>query len=78
MKKILFIAAALFCVAPLAADEYNYLTVTCTNAEQSISLPTVQKITFAEGNAVVTSSDGQVYTYLSPHRRKTSSTRVAY
>ncbi|MBS7372172.1 MAG: T9SS type A sorting domain-containing protein [Paraprevotella sp.] len=63
MKKILFIAAALFCVAPLAADEYNYLTVTCTNAEQSISLPTVQKITFAEGNAVVTSSDGQVYTY---------------
>ena len=37
--------------------------MTCTSAEQSISLPTVQKITFADGNAVVTASDGQTYTY---------------
>lgn len=64
MKKAFMMAAAtLLCAASLAADEYNYLTVTCTGAEQSISLPTVQKITFADGNAVVTASDGQTYTY---------------
>ena len=63
MKKVLILVAALLCAAPIVADEYNYLTVTCTNAEQSISLPTVQKITFADGNAVVTASDGQTYTY---------------
>lgn len=63
MKKVLILVAALLCAAPIVADEYNYLTVTCTNAEQSISLPTVQKITFADGNAVVTASDGQTYIY---------------
>ena len=63
MKKILILAAVFLCAAPIFADEYNYLTVTCTNAEQSISLPTVQKITFADGNALVTATDGQVYTY---------------
>lgn len=64
MKRIMIMAvAALLGVAPVAADEYNYLTVTSTGSEQSISLPTVQKITFAGSNAVVTTIDGQIYTY---------------
>lgn len=53
MKRIMIMAvAALLGVAPVAADEYNYLTVTSTGSEQSISLPTVQKITFSGSNAV--------------------------
>lgn len=64
MKRIMIMAvAALLGVASVAADEYNYLTVTSTGSEQSISLPTVQKISFAGGNAVVTTTDGQTFTY---------------
>ena len=37
------------------ADNYNYLTVSSTG-ENYISLPTIQKITFADGNCIVTTS----------------------
>ena len=64
MKRIMIMAvAALLGVAPVADDEYNYLTVTSTGSEQSISLPTVQKITFSGSNAVVTTIDGHTNTY---------------
>ena len=70
MKRIMIMAvAALLGVAPVAADEYNYLTVTSTGSEQSISLPTVQKITFAGSNAVVTTIDKPTPTRLPSCRR---------
>lgn len=43
------------------ADKYNYLTVSSTG-ENYISLPSIQKITFANGNCVVTTTDGD-FTY---------------
>ncbi len=76
-KAFILAAAALLSTAPMVADDYNYLTVTCTNAEQSISLPTVQKITFTDGNAVVTASDGQTYTYPLSELQKMSFTANA-
>jgi len=45
----------------LWADKYNYLTVSSTG-ENYISLPTIQKITFADGNCIVTTTTGD-YTY---------------
>ena len=78
MKKVFILAtAALLSAAPLAADNYNYLTVTCTSAEQSISLPTVQKITFSDGNAVVATTDGETYTYPLSELQKMSFTATA-
>lgn len=76
-KAFILAAAALLSAAPVAADDYNYLTVTCTNAEQSIALPTIQKITFANGNAVVTATDGQTYTYPLAELQKMSFTATA-
>lgn len=76
-KAFIMVAAALLCATNIAADEYNYLTVTCTNAEQSISLPTVQKITFSDGNAVVTASDRNIYTYPLTELQKMSFTATA-
>ena len=43
------------------ADKYNFLTVSSTG-EDYISLPTIQKITFVNGNCVVTTTSGD-YTY---------------
>ena len=78
MKKTFILAVAiLLSMAPLAADEYNYLTVTSTSSEQSISLPTIQKITFSEGNALVATTDGQTYTYPLSELQKMSFTATA-
>lgn len=78
MKKTFMLAVAiLMSMTPLAADDYNYLTVTSTSSEQSISLPTIQKITFSEGNAVVTTTDGQTYTYPLSELQKMSFTATA-
>lgn len=63
MKKIIF-SAALFAAASFAyaQDEYKYLTVSTSSAEQSIELATIQKITFDTQAqlVVVTTSEGVV------------------
>ena len=62
MNKKLFLAAILMMASVVMwADNYNYLTVSASG-EKSISLPTIQKITFADGNCIVTTTEG-VYTY---------------
>ncbi len=62
MKKILLSALVALSSQSIWADEYNYLTVAYNSVEQSISLSTVQKITFQNGNCVVSTTDGQ-FTY---------------
>ena len=42
----------------LRAEDYKYLTVGYGSAEKSITLETIQKITFTDGKMVVTTSDG--------------------
>lgn len=60
MKKYVLAAMMMACTA-MWADKYNFLTVS-TTGEDYISLPTIQKITFADGNCVVTTTTGD-YTY---------------
>ena len=59
--KHLLAAILLMASTTMWADKYNYLTVSSTG-EDFISLPTIQKITFSEGNCVVTTTKGD-YTY---------------
>ena len=60
MKTKNILAALLLMVSTnMMADEYNYLTLTCSGTEQSISLPIVQRITFEEGYLVVTTAEGK-------------------
>ncbi len=40
------------------ADEYSYLTIGYNQVEKSIVLETIQKITFKDGQMVVTTSNG--------------------
>lgn len=40
------------------AEDYKYLTVDCNGVEKSILLESVRKITFENGQMVVTTSDG--------------------
>jgi hypothetical protein len=42
----------------MMADEYNYLTITCNGTERTISLPTVQRISFVDSFVVVTTTEG--------------------
>ncbi|MBR6031272.1 MAG: T9SS type A sorting domain-containing protein [Bacteroidaceae bacterium] len=62
MKTKNILAAMLLMVsANMMADEYEYKYLTVSygnNSEESISLPTVQKITFEEGFVVVATTDG--------------------
>ena len=58
MKKILLSALVALSAYSVWADEYNYLTVAYNNVEQSITLSTIQKITFQGGNCVVTTTEG--------------------
>lgn len=58
MKKILLSALVALSAHSIWADEYNYLTVAYNNVEQSITLSTVQKITFQNGNCVVSTTEG--------------------
>jgi len=60
MKKYVLAAMMMACTA-MWADKYNFLTVS-TTGEDYISLPAIQKITFADGNCVVTTTTGD-YTY---------------
>lgn len=64
MKKNIILAAlvAAFSLNSLA-DDYNYLTVSYSGTEESISLPIIQKISFTEESVVVTTTEGQTYTY---------------
>lgn len=41
------------------ADSYNYLTLVSANIESSVALRTIKRITFSDGNLVVTSIDGE-------------------
>ena len=59
--KHLLVAILLMASTTMWADKYNYLTVS-TTGEEYISLPTIQKITFADGNCIVTTTKGD-YTY---------------
>ena len=57
MKKLL-ITFMLACTMQAMADDFNYLTVCYNNIEKSITLETIQKITFENGNAVIATSNG--------------------
>lgn len=59
--KHLLVAVLLMASTTMWADKYNFLTISSTG-EDYISLPTIQKITFSDGNCVVTTTDGN-YTY---------------
>ncbi|MBQ9523779.1 MAG: T9SS type A sorting domain-containing protein [Bacteroidaceae bacterium] len=59
--KHLLTAILLMASTTMWADNYNFLTVSSTG-EEYISLPTIQKITFSDGNCVVTTTNGD-YTY---------------
>ena len=59
--KHLLSAILLMASTTMWADKYNFLTISSTG-EDFISLPTIQKITFADGNCVVTTTTGD-YTY---------------
>lgn len=61
MKKIFLLAVMMMACTTMWADKYNYLTVSASG-DEFISLPTIQKITFANGNCVVTTTSGE-YTY---------------
>ncbi len=64
MSKKFLLGLVLLCGSVAAmADEYKYLLVKSVGAEQSISLASVHKITFADAKVVVTTSAG-VFTYL--------------
>lgn len=62
MRKI--ILASIFLAGSLSAmaDDYQYLTVAQSGSEKSITLATIQKITFdtQAGNVVVHTTEGQV------------------
>ncbi len=59
--KHLLVAILMVASTTMWADKYNFLTVSSTG-EDYISLPTIQKITFADGNCIVTTTTGN-YTY---------------
>ena len=61
MKKYFLLAVMMMACTTMWADKYNYLTVS-VSGDEYISLPTIQKITFANGNCVVTTTSGE-YTY---------------
>ncbi|MBQ7571602.1 MAG: hypothetical protein IJT19_05115 [Bacteroidaceae bacterium] len=57
MKRLLFLALLAIGTSAFAED-YKYLTMGYSNVEKSITLETIQKITFQNGNVVVTTSEG--------------------
>ncbi|MDE6634206.1 MAG: hypothetical protein K2J96_02965 [Bacteroidaceae bacterium] len=57
MKKFLFLTLSVVASAAWA-DNYSYLTVGYNSVEKSIVLEPVQKITFANGQMLVTTSNG--------------------
>lgn len=59
MKKFSILAALLLCVISSSADEKKYLTVAYDNVEESLTLATVQKITFDANNTIITTTEGE-------------------
>ncbi len=59
MKKMFFLAMLAACQT-VAADDYKYLTVGYNSVEQSITLESIQKITFENSQMVVATSNGNV------------------
>lgn len=59
--KHLLMAILMMASTTMWADNYKYLTVS-SSGEDYISLPTIQKIIFSDGNCVVTTTNGD-YTY---------------
>lgn len=61
--KSILAAMLLLASATVMAEDQKYLTISySTDLEHSIELPIVQKITFQDGNVVVTTSEG-VHSY---------------
>lgn len=58
MKKIILSAALLLTVLSASADEKKYVTLAYGGIESSISLATVQRITFSETDVIVTTTEG--------------------
>ncbi len=72
MKTCKFIVGALLMMSATAmADEFNYLTIGYSDTEESISLPTISKITFSEGNCVVATTEGEFKFPLSEMKKMT-------
>lgn len=60
MKHFFLSLALLFGATVIAvADSYNYLTLVSTNIESSVALRTIKRITFSDGNLIVTTVDGE-------------------
>ena len=60
MKTKNILAALLLMVSTnMMAENYNYLTISYSNTLDDIPLPTVQRISFEEGNVVVTTTEGK-------------------
>jgi len=72
MKKMVICAALLAaCTQGIKADDYNYLTVAYNSIEQSITLSTVQKITFSASEVIVATTEGNVTFPLSQMEKMT-------
>ena len=57
--KNIFAALLLMVSTNMMAENYNYLTISYSNTLDDIPLPTVQRISFEEGNVVVTTTEGK-------------------
>ena len=72
MKRMVMCAALLAAATQwMMADDYNYLTVAYNNIEQSITLSTVQKITFSTTEVIVATTEGNVTFPLSQMEKMT-------
>lgn len=58
MKKLISAALLMMASTTMVADELGYLTIGFTDTEESISLPTINKIYFSEGHCIVQTTDG--------------------
>jgi len=58
MKKLTIMALLFAGSLSATADDYKYLTAAYNSQEKSFELATVQKITFEDGNVVITTSNG--------------------
>ena len=57
MRQTLLILLVALTTQAAKAEDYKYLTVSCNDQERSIALETALKITFRDGNVVVTTCD---------------------
>ena len=71
MQQFLFLAAVVFASVATMAEDSKYLTIAYSTVEESLTLSTVQRITFESGNVVVTTTEGQKTYPLSEMKRMT-------